>query len=282
MNSLPKSRRARIARFHDAGPIVQVLSRPAFLQSYRDFLAAHGEQWIESLDDPTPTPAERLIEFAGRVCYMSFSRPAPKTNAEYIAHLIRQGHESVLEHAVWTIVLSGVSRAFTHQLVRHRPGFSYSQLSQQYHDEGDASFVVPSGIRSSPSATAIWKRATERALDSYREIVSLLGNDAGQILDVGSLDREQRRSLRSAARSVLPNATATVIVVTANARAIRHFLKVRGSLQGDAEMREVSASILQAVEPDAPSLFCDYAIEKMSDGSSIVMHRPERLSRTTA
>lgn len=276
MTELPKTTK-HIQALHDAGPIVHVLNRPAAMQEYKSFLEAHRQEWAYELREAKPTPAELLIEFAGRVCYMSFSKPAPKSNAQYIAHLIRQGHESVLEHAVWTIVLSGVSRAFTHQLVRHRPGFSYSQLSQQYHDEGDASFVVPDGVRTSQDAKKIWSDAMQASLNSYRELISLLGRTSGEPPASTINEREQRRALRSAARSVLPNATATVVVVTANARALRHFLSVRGAIEGDREMREVSAALLRRIEPDAPSVFCDYSIEILEDGSPIVLHHPNRL-----
>src|SRR5579864_6542610 len=111
-----------------------LLARPQFGQSYQhfldEFLPEDQRQWRQN---DSATAAERLVEFAGRVCYMSFgSRQSSGTTAEYIRRLIRNGHDSVLEHASWTILVSGVSRAFTHQLVRHRAGFSFSQLSQQY------------------------------------------------------------------------------------------------------------------------------------------------------
>src|SRR5690606_12172995 len=92
------------------------------------------------------TDAEALIEFAGRGCYQSWGNPSGKTNREYVQHLCRQGHFSVLEHANITVAIRGVSRAFTHELVRHRH-FSYSQLSQRFVDESEARFVIPPAIR---------------------------------------------------------------------------------------------------------------------------------------
>jgi thymidylate synthase (FAD) len=113
-------------------PKIYVLARPSFTNEFDAFLQEEGQEWKGS----TSTPAERLVEFAGRICYMAFGvRQSTKTNSEYIGNLIRQEHESVLEHVGWTFLLTNVSRAFTHQLVRHRVGFSFSQLSQQYHDE---------------------------------------------------------------------------------------------------------------------------------------------------
>src|SRR5262249_56226268 len=112
---------------------------------------------------------------AGRVCYRSFgTRQAPRTNSEYISHLIAMGHESVLEHVTWGFVLTGVSRAFTHQMVRHRVGFAFSQLSQQYHDERDATFVEPTDLASFPAAQTAWQNAVAAARDAYPEILHSL------------------------------------------------------------------------------------------------------------
>jgi thymidylate synthase (FAD) len=100
---------------------VTLLARPVFGE-HRAFLSNHlppeNAHWRE---DGNATDAERLVEFAGRVCYLSFGgQQSPRSNAEYIANLIRHGHDSVLEHAAWTFVLAGVSRAFTHQLAPPR------------------------------------------------------------------------------------------------------------------------------------------------------------------
>lgn len=225
------------------------------------------EGWNRS---PGATEAEELVEAAGRVCYMSFaSRQSPKSNTEYIHHLIQSGHESVLEHVNWTFLLDGVSRAFTHQLVRHRVGFAFSQLSQQYHDEAEAEFVEPLQLEQFPESRAAWLRCVEAARTLYSQIRDEVAEKEAEL---GLEGREATRAIRSIARSVLPNATATKIVVTANARAVRHFLRVRGSIPGDTEMRLVAAELLKILTADAPALFFDFHIEKLSDGSPIVIH----------
>lgn len=198
---------------------------------------------------------------------MSFGeQQSPRANRAYIDHLIRMGHESVLEHVNWTFLVEGVSRAFTHQLVRHRPGFAYSRLSQQYHDEAEASFVEPGELQDDLEAQREWRRAVEEARQAYRKI-----NEA---LDRASTLRgkERTRAVRSAARSVLPNATETKIVVTANARALHHLLKVRGSVEGDLEMRRVSAGLLKILKHEAPALFADFSIVALADASPMVVH----------
>jgi thymidylate synthase (FAD) len=195
---------------------------------------------------------------------------SPRDNSQYIQNLIRMGHESVLEHVAWTFLITGVSRAFTHQLVRHRVGFAFSQLSQQYHDETDASFVTPPHLEAFPAALQTWNQAMDAAKNAYKTIMSSLEQNDSAVSR--SLDaKETQRAIRSAARSVLPNATETKIIVTANARAARHFLKMRGSIPGDIEMREVTAALLRTLKPEAPSLFFDFEVEALSDDSPAVV-----------
>lgn len=248
---------------------IYVLSRPHFEQeTFRSFLQDVETSWQATSE---ANEAENIVEVAGRVCYMSFGeQQSPRTNSEYIRNLIAMGHESVLEHVNWTFLITGVSRAFTHQLVRHRTGFAFSQLSQQYHDEVDATFVEPGQLHRFPQALKAWQEAMKVARNSYREILDTLEKDEATLLG-GLSQKEARRAIRSAARSVLPNATETKIIVTANARALRHFLDVRGSIPGDEEMRCLSYKLLQALKNDAPAIFCDFRIETLSDGSPIVI-----------
>jgi thymidylate synthase (FAD) len=242
-------------------PQIYVLARPSFTNDYARFLASEKLTWAQA----NCTPAERLIEFAGRICYMSFgSRQSAKGNREYIQNLIRQGHESVLEHANWTFLLSGVTRAFTHQLVRHRAGVAFSQLSQQYHDETEANFVIPEGLTKHPEALEAWTEAVGSSRRAYEIILSNLSGHEPQ-------SKESMRAVRSAARSVLPNATETKIVMTANGRAIRHLLTVRGAIEGDLEMRRVAKLIYDVISIDAPSLVSDFECRTMEDGSHILI-----------
>lgn len=252
-------------------PRVHIIARTNFdANAFTEFLRGTGLGWART---PGAAEGEELVEAAGRVCYMSFGpRQSPKTNEEYIRHLIRMGHESVLEHVSWTFVLEGVSRAFTHQLVRHRVGFAFSQLSQQYHDEADAEFVPPLQLDKFPAAAAAWRQSVAATREAYRQIRDVISAEEDRLaLDQAS---ELRRAIRSIARSVLPNATETKIVVTANARAVRHFLQVRGSIPGDVEMRVVSAELLGLLARETPALFFDFRTDRLADGSPIVLHTP--------
>src|SRR5438105_13297107 len=120
-------------------PTVYVVGRQQISQAELDrFLADHGVSW----QTDTEVAAEHLVEAAGRVCYMSFAKPRPGGNQTYIGHILEVGHGSVLEHAVWNLLFTGVSRSLTHELIRHRAGFGYSQLSQRYVDESISEYVV--------------------------------------------------------------------------------------------------------------------------------------------
>ncbi|MEH1869093.1 MAG: FAD-dependent thymidylate synthase [Nostoc sp.] len=248
---------------------IYLVSRPCFdIDVFLSFLYDQETSWTRSTNITAP---EEIVETAGRVCYMSFGKnQSPKTNAEYIQHLIQMEHESVLEHVNWSFLLTGVSRAFTHQLVRHRVGFAFSQLSQQYHDEKDAEFIEPSQLKEFPNAQAAWQRAVKEVKESYNEILKSLEEFETKV-GIGMQKRESRRAIHSIARSILPNATETKIFVTANARALRHFLKIRGSIPGDQEMRQVSAELLKYLKVEAPSIFCDFDTNLLPDGSPVIV-----------
>jgi thymidylate synthase (FAD) len=249
-------------------PKLFLVARPTFdMQGFDTFLEAEGETWQRTQE---ATESENLVEAAGRLCYMSFgAKQYRKDNKKYVFNLIIQGHESVLEHINWSFILTGVSRGFSHQLVRHRVGFAFSQLSQQYHDEKDAHFVEPSIIARFPHLADLWRHSVEGAKHTYQQLLAFLETD--DFRSLSQLEkREFQRAIRTAARSVLPNATETKVFITANARAIRHFLAIRGGLPGDEEMRIVSALILTVLSKEAPSLFADFVIETMQDGTPIV------------
>src|SRR5207244_3905721 len=128
-------------------PRVTLIARPEFLEP------AHLRvQW-----QGDASSGERLAEFAGRVCYMSQHNPANRSTAEYLENIKKQGHGSVLEHAVYVLLIEGISRSCSHELVRHRAGFGYSQVSQRYVDESHAAFVMPPAILGDAQLEAEWQ-----------------------------------------------------------------------------------------------------------------------------
>jgi thymidylate synthase (FAD) len=220
-------------------------------------------------DAPWSTDAEggqALAEFAGRACYQSWSKPNPATatNAGYLAHILEVGHLSVLEHGSVTFYFTGVSRSFTHELIRHRH-FSYSQLSQRYVPERDAAMVEPDVIAEDPELHKKFVAAAEASVQAYTELLAGLEQ---RFADVPSATL-RRKQARQAARSVLPNATETRIVVTGNYRAWRHFIAMRATEHADVEIRELAVECLRQLQKVAPNVFADFTISTLADGSEI-------------
>ena len=220
------------------------------------FLAEHELTW--STD--TEVGAEALAEMAGRLCYLSYGK-GRKTNREFLDHLIEVGHGSVLEHAVWSFVITGVSRSFTHELIRHRH-FSYSQLSQRYVNESDSDFIEPDVIAEDPALHAVWCETVDATRRAYDRLVEGLQQRYADLPDA----TQRRKLARQAARSVLPNATETKIFVTGNARALRHFIELRGSEHADIEIRKVAVAVLRIMQREAPSMFSDYTLVPLGAG----------------
>jgi len=214
-----------------------------------------GTPWQVWVTD-AQADAERLAEFAGRACYQSWENPSGRTNRAYLANILAHEHFSVLEHAGFTVILTGVSRSFTHEFVRHRH-LSPSQLSQRFFDEGAARVVVPPLFRDDPEARAILDEVYQVTLDAYRRLVAL-GNRRLE----GLTDRTLRRKrAREAARAVLTNMTETHIVMSGNHRSWREFFEKRGSLHADAEMREVAVRLFREVaQPMAPAIYQDFRV----------------------
>ncbi len=130
------------------------------------FLDDHGVAW----QTDTVVAGEHLVETAGRICYMSFAKPRPGGNHAYIKHILEVGHGSVLEHAVWNLLITGVSRSLTHELIRHRAGFGYSQLSQRYVDESIAEYVEPDCIANDPELHQLWLDSVTQTHQAYMKL----------------------------------------------------------------------------------------------------------------
>jgi thymidylate synthase (FAD) len=207
------------------------------------------------LEAVTPD-AELLIESACRTCYLSFHRQnPPDSTRELITKILRKGHHSVLEHVCATFRVSGGSRVFTHELVRHR-FISPSQESQRYVRYGKRTpyaVVVPDTIADAGFADE-FERACHEAHRLYEQMV------------VSGVPKED-------ARYVLPNATTSQIVITANFRELRHFFTLRCNLRAHWEIRQVAILMLRVMKDVAPIVFYDFEIAK--DGQSARLTDPE-------
>jgi thymidylate synthase (FAD) len=209
---------------------------------------------------------QALAEFAGRACYQSWTKPNPATatNAGYLQHILEVGHLSVLEHGTVSVYLSGISRALTHELIRHRH-FSYSQLSQRYVPERDAAMVEPAVIADDPELHQQFLDASAAALAAYEKLLAGLeerfADEPNRTL--------RRKQARQAARAVLPNATETRLVVTGNYRAWRHFIAMRASEHADVEIRDLAVACLKLLQAEVPNVFADFVISTLPGGSEV-------------
>jgi thymidylate synthase (FAD) len=220
-------------------------------------------------DVPWSTEADggqALVEFAGRACYQSWSKPNPRTasNAGYIAHIIDVGHFSVLEHASVSFYITGISRSCASELIRHRH-FSFSQLSQRYVAEHDAQVVIPPEVAADPELSEMFCAAADTSRAAYD---ALLAGLEAKLADAPN-QTLRRKQARQAARAVLANATETRIVVTGNYRAWRHFIAMRASEHADVEIRRLAIECLRQLTGIAPAVFADFEITALSDGSEM-------------
>ena len=195
-----------------------------------------------SLLQHTPEP-ERTVALAAKLCYSSAAigelheKLSNADITEFLAKIMSLGHQSVLEHVSFTFGIEGISRACSHQLVRHRLA-SYSQQSQRYvtFKGNEFPLVAPATIASSQKRLEIFTKAIEATATAYRQLV-----DDG----VPAED----------ARFILPNATETKIIVTMNARELLHFFELRCCERAQWEIRAMAIEMLRIVKPAAPVIF---------------------------
>lgn len=193
--------------------------------------------------------ADALAEFAGRACYQSWGKPNPATarSRGYHRNTLDHDHLSIYEHASMTLYVEGVSRALTHELVRHRH-LSFSQLSQRFVAEDDrpADPVMPPAVAADDHARALVAGVYDNALATYASLVE-------RLMESGF----PRKQAREAARAVLPNAQETKIVVTGNVRAWREFVVRRLDPHADAEIRLLASHVLNLLRKTAPDTVQD-------------------------
>ncbi|MFY1686451.1 FAD-dependent thymidylate synthase [Plantactinospora sp. WMMB782] len=200
---------------------------------------------------------QALAEFAGRACYQSWRKPNPATasNVGYLANILRQQHESVLEHGSATFYVTGVSRSLLAELSRHRH-ISLSVLSQRYVDESKAAMVLPPAVTDHFTAKAGLGNIAADARSVYNAMVTVLTEEG-----------LERKHAREAARAVLPNMTETRFVVTANLRGWRDILRRRWHVAADAEIRRFAGLILAELRQVAPNVFQDFPAEPFGTGA---------------
>lgn len=212
----------------------------------------------------TPDP-EKIAASAAKLCYSSSGIDSimegltDEKTADFIDMLVSIGHESVMEHVSFTFGIEGISRACSHQLVRHRIA-SYSQKSQRYVNENGFEYIVPPEIEKIPEAKAEFERAIGNITESYEKIADLLTEShkkefEEQGIDEKSAASKARKLANEDARFILPNACETKIVVTMNVRSLFNFFRHRCCNRAQWEIRAVANEMLKLCLNAAPNIF---------------------------
>ncbi|MBO5383933.1 MAG: FAD-dependent thymidylate synthase [Ruminococcus sp.] len=212
----------------------------------------------------TPEP-EKLVATAAKLCYSSSNIDSlregltDEKTESFIDMLVSIGHESVMEHVSFTFGIEGISRACSHQLVRHRIA-SYSQKSQRYVNENGFEFITPPEIDAVPEAKSEFDRIMEIITESYDKIADILtekhkADFIAQGLDEKTAASKARKLANEDARFLLPNACETKIVVTMNVRSLFNFFKHRCCNRAQWEIRAVANEMLRLCLQTAPHIF---------------------------
>lgn len=198
----------------------------------------------------TPDP-EKVVAAAARLCYSPdpvpelLERLSDEKVAEFVRKLYSMGHLSTFEHISFQFSIDGVSRALSHQLVRHRIA-SYSQRSQRYVKEVGFEFVMPPSIQRNPEALARFEKVMETLQEDYRELLAVVPAED--------------------ARYILPNACTTSLMATFNARSLLNFLEHRTCVRAQWEIRQLAEKMLKLVQDVAPNLFAQAGPTCVSQG----------------
>lgn len=225
---------------------------------------AHGTDDQESYDD-----GDKLPEFMGRLCYGSFGPRQGRVGAnDYIKNILSQGHGSVLEHACWSFVVLGASRGHLAQLTRHRAGFSFSAESTHFIRYGEGPgrqtpVVCLNGLDG--DAFEVATKAIEGLLDAYGKAWDEI---VGQAEEDG-IPPLKKKQIAGVARSLLPNAMEAKVGFTANSRALRHFIELRGAEDNVPEIRYVAAQVATIMQVEARATFADAWVKIGKDGHPI-------------
>lgn len=268
-------------------PGVVLFSRPQFCMNALGGFLRGFDQELEFHkylhDDPigvansngggflSPEPGANIAKTAGQLCYLSFG-PGRSKNADaakYHDNIKSSRHGSVLEHPAYTFVVYGVDRSFTHELVRHRVGVAYSQVSQRYVDGKTLRFVERPEYQTHARLHDMFCDRIDRAAAEYAEVAEILvqRQAEGDPSLVGAKRTEARKKVNQCARSGLPNETEAPIMFSGNVRAIRHVIEMRADGPADLPIRGVGVRILLIMKQIEPTLFDDYSIVQLPDGT---------------
>lgn len=246
-----------------------------FVQSFEEVDAVDYENdWYVDPNQPQPEglqqkldPGTALAKFAGQTCYLSFGEKRSRNDAEavarYFENIKSSGHGSVLEHVNYAMIFWGLDRSWSHEAVRHRAGFAYSQLSQRYVSGKFLRFVERPEYQDNEKLHRMFERHIDRCYTEYEERAALL---AEQLRGSDEFEKmsptERRKAVNQAARSCLPNETETAIVITANVRAWRNLLDQRANKHADKPIQGMAKAAYAILIEQSPTLFNDYVADE--------------------
>ena len=225
--------------------------------------------------DPTLIPSgEAITKVGGQICYMSLGEKRTKNEgvSKYFEHLKESGHGSVLEHASASVLVYGVSRSLTHELVRHRAGTAFSQLSQRYVSGKLVRFVERPEYQNDEALHRRFEDWIDLSAREYEERASLLllKQERGDEDMTAERKTDARKRVNQAARSCLPNETETIVLFTGNARAWRHIFEMRASEGAETEIRALIFLCFTLLKKVWPVLLEDYEEVTLGDGTRAV------------
>lgn len=203
------------------------------------------EPKVELINSPSYSGLLSLIELAGRTCYKSESKITEDSAEKFVRNILKRGHEAVIEHGSVTVRFT-CDRGVSHEIVRHRLA-SYCQESTRYCNYskdgfgGEITVIEPSWCSEGDPAYEVWKKACQRAELAYFDLMS-----------IGCSPQESR--------SVLPNSLKTEVVMTANMREWRHFLRLRTASAAHPDMREVAKMLLTEMKNRYSVFFEDFEV----------------------
>lgn len=256
-------------------PGVVLLARPnVSIAGLRGFLEGYDESldFTQYLDDPTSLDGgSLLVKTAGQTCYSSFGpkRTYNENASRYFGNLITSGHGSVLEHATFSFFIYGISRSNSHEIVRHRAGTAFSQLSQRFVSGRVLRFVERPEYANVPSLHERFEERIDRAAADYDAVASELLElqAAGDPQLAAEARTDLRKRVQQTARSVIPNEAETTMVLTANVRAWRHMIEMRTSPHAESEIRALYLRVFLCLQLLEPLLFEDYELVENPDGT---------------
>lgn len=245
---------------------MQILTRPSVHLLSAPTFYPHPEYTLP----PYSSAGEALIAHAGKGCYDTYGTEG-RSIADHIGRIIDTRHGSVLEHANVSFFIAGISRACSHEIVRHRAGMAYSQRSTRYTKEDDAAIVLEPYLASLHA-----RMPNELTIEEHEELHEHIISCQSQIIiysrQVEKLTKLNPRNLkdvalrkwaRGIARNVLPHALETRMTMTGNLRAWRNFIELRSAPDAEAEIRRLAEAIFVHLEARFPLVFHDYVREEV-------------------